>query len=203
MKINRNILLASLFTAAIATQAGAQARKFEIDSKTLGYRNVASIESVADFETFTGKTNAVSGFVAYDATTKSGSGKIVIDPSAIDTGIPLRNEHMRSPGWLDTQKFPEIVFEALKVQPGRNNEYKVTGKFTLHGVTKKITVPVTVRYSAASEATKAAGFNGDVVRLSTKFNIALADYGITIPSAAAGKIAPDVTISLSTYAIAK
>lgn len=203
MKINRNILFATLFATALAAQAGAQAKKFEIDSKTLSYRNVASIESVADFETFTGKTNAVSGFVSYDWGTKIGSGKIIIDPAQIDTGIPLRNEHMRSAGWLDTQKFPQIVFDAVKVQPGRKDEYKVTGNFTLHGVTKKISVPVTVRYSAASAATKAAGFEGDVIRLTTKFNIVLADYGISIPAAAAGKIAKDVTITLSTYAIAK
>ena len=202
MKIQRTLSVIAL-ASAFAGIASAQQHKFEIDAKTFGYRNVASIESVADFETFTGKTNAVTGYVAYDSKTKSGSGKIVVDPKTIDTGIPLRNEHMQSAGWLDTGKYPEIVFEATKVQPTRGNDYKVTGTFTLHGVTKKITVPVTVRYSAAGPANKAAGFDGDIVRLTTKFNISLSDYGISIPSNAAGKVSKEVTISLSTYAIAK
>jgi polyisoprenoid-binding protein YceI len=203
MKISKNILFVTAFVASLVAQANAQTKTFEIDSKTLGYRNVASIESVADFETFTGKTNAVTGSISFDWSTKVGKGKIVVDPSAIDTGIPLRNEHMKGKGWLEVDKYPEIVFEALKVQGGRKDEYKVTGKFTLHGVTKKITVPVTVRYSAAGEATKAAGFNGDVIRLTTKFNITLADYGIIVPAQVSGKIAKEVTIALSTYAIAK
>ena len=44
---------------------------------------------------------------------------------------------------------------------------------------------------------------GDVVRLTAKFTIALADYGIVLAPQVAAKIAKDVTISLSTYAIAK
>lgn len=202
MQINRTATYIA-FAAVLAASANAQQKRFEIDHDKLAYRNVASVESVADFETFTGKTNAVSGFIAYNTSTKVGSGKIIVDPSQIDTGIPLRNEHMRSAGWLDTAKYPQIVFEAVKVSQVKGNEYKVVGNFTLHGVTKKITVPVTVRYSPAGPANKAAGFEGDVVRLSTKFSIALSDYGVTIPQMAAGKVAKDVTISLSTYAISK
>ncbi len=202
MKIQKTLSVLAI-ASAFASIASAQQHKFEIDAKTFGYRNVASIESVADFETFTGKTNGVTGYIAFNSKTKVGSGKIVVDPKSIDTGIPLRNEHMQSAGWLDTTKYPEIVFEAAKVQAIKGNDYKVTGSFTLHGVTKKITVPVTVRYSAAGPANKAAGFEGDIVRLTTKFNIVLADYGITIPQMAAGKVAKDVTISLSTYAISK
>ena len=202
--MNFNSAFSSILIAtALVSTASASQKKFEIDNQKLAYRNVASIESVADFETFTGKTNAVSGWVSYDASSKKGSGKIVIDPTTIDTGIPLRNEHMRSAGWLDTSKYPEIVFEAVKVQSAKGDDYKVTGNFTLHGVTKKISTTVRVRYKAQGPATKAAGFDGDVVQLSTKFAISLDDYGIKIPANAAGKVAKEVTISLSTYAIAK
>ncbi len=201
--MNLNPTFGSIFLAtALVSSAAAAPKKFVIDNQKLAYRNVASIESVADFETFTGKTNAVSGWISYDAATKKGSGKIVVDPATIDTGIPLRNEHMRSAGWLDTSKYPQIVFEAVKVQPTRGDEYKVTGNFTLHGVTKKVSTTVRVRYKAQGPATKAAGFDGDVVQLSTKFAISLDDYGISIPANAAGKVAKEVTISLSTYAIA-
>jgi polyisoprenoid-binding protein YceI len=192
-----------MIVAALSSQAGAQQKRFEVDNQKNKYRNVAQIESVADFETFTGKTNEVSGTISFDPTTKKGSGKIVVDPASIDTAIPLRNEHMKSPGWLDTAKYPQIVFEAQKVQPLKNDLYKVTGKFTLHGVTRNITTSVKVQYHAADAKTKAAGFEGDVIQFSTKFNLLLSDYGITVPSMAAGKVAKDVTISLSSYAVSK
>ncbi len=203
MKTPTSILASSLFLAAFAASASAQQKHFEVDNKQNKYRNVASIESVADFETFTGKTNEVSGTLVFDPSTHKGSGKIIIDPSSIDTGIPLRNDHMKSEGWLDTKKYPQIVFEAEKVQQLRGDDYKVTGKLTLHGVTKKITTTVRARYRAADETTKKAGFVGDVVQLSTKFNITLSDYKITIPGMAAGKVAKDVTIGLNAYAVGK
>lgn len=203
MKIRQSSIVSALFLTALSTQAGAQQKHFEVDNQKNKYRNVAQIESVADFETFTGKTNEVSGTLNFDPGTHKGSGKIVVDPTGIDTGIPLRNEHMKSEGWLNTAKYPLITFEAEKVQPLRNDEYKVSGKFTLHGVTKKITTNVSVKYHAADAATKANGFEGDVVKFSTKFAITLSDYGIIVPSAVAGKVANNVTISLTSYAVSK
>jgi len=203
MKTSTPILVSIAIAAAFASQASAQQKRFEIDNQKNKYRNVATIESVADFETFTGKTNEVSGSLFFDPKTKKGGGKIVVDPASIDTGIPLRNDHMKSEGWLDTKKYPEIVFEAEKVQQLKGNDYRVTGKFTLHGVTKKITTNVTVQYRAADASTKTAGFVGDVVHFTTKFNIAITDYGIKLPAMVAGKVAKDVTISLSSYAVGK
>lgn len=203
MKTSQTFLISTVMLAALSAQAGAQQKHFEIDNQKNKYRNVATIESVADFETFTGKTNEVSGSITFDPTTRKGAGKIVVDPSTIDTAIPLRNEHMKSAAWLDTAKYPQIVFEAEKVQPFKNEEYKVTGKLTLHGVTRKVTTNVKVQYHSADASTKANGFEGDVVRLTAKFSIALADYRINVPSMVAGKVAKDVTISLSSYAVSK
>ena len=103
MKTCQTLLVSTAIVAALSGHATAQQKHFEVDNQKNKYRNIASIESVADFETFTGKTNEVSGSFFYDPTTKKGGGKIVVDPSAIDTGIPLRNEHMKSEGWLDTK----------------------------------------------------------------------------------------------------
>jgi len=203
MKFNQILISSAVILAALTTEAVAQQKHFEIDNQKNKYRNVAQIESVADFETFTGKTNEISGTIAFDPKTRKGAGKIVVDPATIDTAIPLRNEHRKSAGWLDTAKYPQIVFEVEKVQPLKNEEYKVTGKFTLHGVTRKISTNVKVQYHGADVSTKGNGFEGDVIRLTAKFNILLSDYGITVPSAVAGKVAKDVTISLSSYAVSK
>lgn len=161
---------------------------------------IAQVESDTDFETFTGRTGSVSGTIQFDPVKKTGSGSVVIDAASIDTGIQARNEHMRSAGWLDTEKYKTISFTATKVQFVKGNTYNVTGKFTMHGVTKTITTKVDLKHMKASATTQKAGFKGDVLQLKTSFKVKLADYGIVIPAIAKGKVAETVTISLTTYA---
>lgn len=203
MKLNSTSKFAIVIFAGLgASLSMAQSKVFTIDNQKLAYRNVATVESVSEFETFTGKTNGVSGFIKFDPTTRKGGGKIMIDVASIDTGIPLRNEHMKSEGWLNAAKYPNITFEALSRTKKGKDMYSITGTLSLHGVTKTITVPVRLRYREAGAATKAAGFSGDVVQLNTRFPIMLSDYGIMIPDMAKGKVSNEVTLSLSTYAIA-
>ncbi len=202
MKIPTPFILA-IFAGLLAATAAADAKRFEVDNGQNKYRNIATFESVADFETFTGKTNGVSGAIFFDPVTRKGGGRIVVDAGSIDTGIPARNGHMRSGGFLNTAQFPDIVFEAVKVQPLRHDDFKVTGRFTLHGVTHDISPIVRLKYHPEDDVTRKNGFKGDVVQLNTSFNISLEDYGIKVDPSAAGKIAKEVTISLSCYAVTK
>ena len=55
---------------------------------------VFTVDSEAQFENFTGRTNEISGSVVFDPVKKSGSGKFAVNLSSLDTGIPLRNDHM-------------------------------------------------------------------------------------------------------------
>ena len=183
--------------------AHAQALNFKVVGDKLTYRNVATVESNTEFETFTGRTSNVSGNLVFNPKAKTGSGKIVVDLKSIDTGIAARNDHMNSPMWLDTAKYPTATFQTTKVQFLKGDSYRATGKFTLHGVTKTITVPVTVKYRAESAATKQAGFAGNVLQTVARFDIKLSDYGIKIPAVAAGKVANTVQLVVSSYATTK
>lgn len=196
-------LMTTLVIAAIAALSGAQTKTFTIVGDKLAYRNVATVESVSDYETFTGRTNGVSGWLKFDHKAQTGSGEVEVDVKSIDTGIPLRNEHMQSAGWLDAAKYPTIKFVTTKVAHTTGDIYKVTGKLTLHGVTKTIVAAARVAYRAADADTKAKGFEGDVVKLSTKFTIKLSDYGITIPDMAKGKVSNEVTLAVNAFALAK
>jgi polyisoprenoid-binding protein YceI len=161
---------------------------------------IATVESVTDFETFTGTTHKVTGSVKFDKAQRSLSGKITIDVASIKTGIDLRNEHMRSDMWMNAEKFKSITFEVTKSKHVKGNEYDVTGKFTMDGVTKTITVRTTINDQDASDASKAAGFEGDVLQLKTKFKVKLSDYGVMIPKMAATRVSDEVTIAVTTYA---
>ena len=204
MNLSRTMLaIATVSAVAVApTLAVAQEKTFRIVDGRLAYRNLASVESETEFETFTGKTTSVSGALKFDPKKKSGSGSIAVDVASIDTGIPGRNDHMKGAQWLDAASHPQIKFVTTSVRSLGGDRYQVRGKFTMKGVTKDITTTATLRYRAAGEATKAAGFDGDVAQILTRFNINLSDYGVTIPAPAKGKVANTVSITLSAYAVA-
>lgn len=194
--------LTMLTIAALGLTLGAQAKTFKIVGDRLEMRNLATVESVTDFETFTGRTTKVSGTVEFDPAKRMGSGTITVDLASLDTGIPLRNEHMRDEGWLNTARFPTAKFVTKTVRHKSGETYTVTGDFTMRGVTKPITTDVQVRYRPASAETRGAGFDGNVILVSTTFNVRLTDYGIKVPSQAAGKVANTVKISVRAYAVA-
>lgn len=196
MKLNPFILAIAL--VANVGAASAQSMTFTV-GKGNQTQQIAQVESVTDFETFTGRTDKVSGSFVFDPTKKTGSGSISIDMGSVDTGIALRNDHMRSPMWLDTEKFKTATFKATKVQFVKGDTYKVTGQFTMHGVTKTVVTNINVKYIKASAATKNAGFKGNVAQVKTSFKVKLSDFGVKIPDMAKPKVSDSVTISVTVY----
>ncbi len=159
----------------------------------------AQVESVTDLETFTGRTDKVTGSIVFDPAKRTGSGSIVVDVASLNTGIDLRDEHLRNPMWLDAAKHPNITFVTTSVRSTGGDKYRVTGNLTLHGVTKKITTTATVKYRVADETTKASGFKGDLLQTKTSFTVKLADFGIMVPQMARAKVSETVTISITLY----
>jgi polyisoprenoid-binding protein YceI len=72
--------------------------------------------------------------------------QMTIQANSLDTNNAKRDDHLRGPDFFDVQKYPEITFDSTKcvqVDPreGAPPAYQVTGKLTIHGVTKEITIP--------------------------------------------------------------
>ena len=63
-----------------------------------------------------------------------------IDVKSIDTDNGDRDKHLRSPDFFDVEQYPKIIFKSTKMKKVGKNQYKLTGNFTLHGVTKEITL---------------------------------------------------------------
>jgi len=63
-----------------------------------------------------------------------------VDAASINTRDAKRDGHLRSPDFFDVEKYPKITFKSTKVTPIGNNEYRVTGDLTMHGVTKEETL---------------------------------------------------------------
>jgi polyisoprenoid-binding protein YceI len=146
-------------------------------------RNQVSFFSSTPLEDITGLSNSVEGTVTFNVNDiKTLKGKISIPTESINTGIAMRDEHMKSAGWLNAQSFPEISFEIKKVSNIKSlADNKLTanadGTFTLHGVLKDVTTEVTLTYLDEDEQTKMRT-PGDLLGVNSKFNIKLSDYGI-------------------------
>ena len=153
---------------------------FDFEGK---YGSQTSFSSSTPLEDFTGVSKDVKGKVTFDvADIKTLKGSVSITTESLKTGIDLRDKDMRSDRWLDASSYPEITFvikkvSDVKVIEDNRLEAKVTGDFTVHGVTKEIVADVTMTYLDENEETiKRAP--GDLLGVQAKFNIVLSDYGV-------------------------
>ncbi|MGH2508952.1 MAG: YceI family protein [Ktedonobacteraceae bacterium] len=58
--------------------------------------------------------------------------------SSIDTREPNRDKHLRSSDFFDAETYPTITFKSKVVEPISNDEFRVLGDLTIHGVTKEV-----------------------------------------------------------------
>jgi polyisoprenoid-binding protein YceI len=146
-------------------------------------RNQVKFFSTTPLEDITGISNAVKGKVTLNVSDiKTMKGSIIIPVSSIKTAIDLRDEHLRSENWLDAENYPEISFVIksvgdVKVSADNKLEAKITGDFTVHGVTKETVADVSLTYLDASEQTKQYA-PGDLLGVQAKFNITLSDFEV-------------------------
>ncbi|HEY0715624.1 MAG TPA: YceI family protein [Polyangia bacterium] len=93
--------------------------------------------------TVKGHFEKVAGTVNLDEKdpTKS-SVEVKIDANSINTREPNRDKHLRSADFFDVAKHPELVFKSTKIEKAGKDKYKVTGDFTMRGVTKPIVLQV-------------------------------------------------------------
>ncbi len=90
-----------------------------------------------------GQFRDFEGTIAIDrANPAKSSVEFTIQAKSIDTGAERRDNHLRSADFFDVEKFPTITFKSTSVTPKSKTSYDVTGDLTMHGVTKKVTLPV-------------------------------------------------------------
>jgi polyisoprenoid-binding protein YceI len=106
--------------------------------------------SVADFKVrhlmvsnVRGEFSGVTGTVQFDSENPANSKvEAVIDVNTIQTREPQRDTHLKSADFFDVEKFPQITFVSKTVVKTGDEEHKVTGDLTIHGVTKEVVLDV-------------------------------------------------------------
>ena len=157
----------------------------------------------APLESITGTATGISGTIAFDAANPAATtGRIVLDAASLRVGNPMMGEHLLSDQWLDVAKYPQITFEAVSLtnvrQQGAQTVADVTGRLTVKGVTREVTVPVTLTHLPDKLGARVGDpkVKGDLLVLRTTFAINRSDFGIKAGEMS-DKVAESIQLSLS------
>lgn len=160
-----------LTTVFALTLAHASAdEKFAIDPahSTIGFK----VKHL--FSYVTGRFDTVSGIIDVDqAKPENSSVEVKIETKSVNTANEKRDGHLKSADFFDVEKFPDMTFKSKKVTRTGEDSADVTGDFTLHGVTKEVTLK-------AKFLGKGKGMTGGLqTGWEAKTTIKRSDYGLT------------------------
>jgi polyisoprenoid-binding protein YceI len=171
---------------AMAATAAAQAGTWQIDPN----------HSAAQFSvrhlgvsTVRGAFSKVSGTAKYDPADPSKTTlDATIDANSVDTRVEMRDKDLRSPHFLEVEKYPTITFHSKQAKAAGQGKVQVTGDLTIHGVTKEVVLDV----DGPSAAVKDPWGNQRIgASATTKIN--RNDFGV---SGAPGVVGDEITITI-------
>lgn len=96
----------------------------------------------------------------------------VIDASSIATNVTDRDNHLKSPDFLDVTNFPSIAFRATRIS-GTADALTIQGDLTIHGVTKPVTL------TASVDGRGKDPWGNDRIAFSASTTINRKDFGLT------------------------
>ena len=202
MKTSHLTTLRSIAVAALAA-ATLQAAPQSFDFKDPKGVNNVQFKLDAPLESITGTATGITGTLQFDAANPQAThGRIVLDAASLTVGNPVMGEHLRSDQWLDVAKHSTIVFEAASAKNVRQQGAKIladlTGKLTVKGVTKEITVPVSFTHLADKAGARVGDpkVQGDLLVLRATFEINRSDFDIKAGQMT-DKVAETISLSLS------
>ena len=112
--------------------------------------NIDPAHSVAEFKVkhmmisnVKGQFAKVTGELTLDDSVLTNSKvEAVIEAASIETRDAQRDAHLKSPDFLDAEKFPTLSFKSTRVSLVRDGELAVEGDLTIRGVTRKVVFTV-------------------------------------------------------------
>jgi polyisoprenoid-binding protein YceI len=94
-------------------------------------------EVEGSFKTFTGNISSANPDFTDAAI------DFTVDVNSINTDNEMRDKHLKSPDFFDTEKFGQMTFKSTSFKKVDENKYKLVGNLTIKDVTKSVTFDVT------------------------------------------------------------
>ena len=93
--------------------------------------------------TVRGRFTDVDGTVQHDEANPANTKvEVSIKAASIDTHVADRDAHLRSPDFLDVEKYPMITFRSTRVERTGAERLRIAGDLTIHGVTRPVMLDV-------------------------------------------------------------
>jgi polyisoprenoid-binding protein YceI len=133
-------LFVSAFVTSLVSPALAQVENWKIDPAHSAAQFAVRHLGIS---TVRGEFRKVSGSATYDPADPSKTSlEATIDATSVDTRVDMRDNDLRSPSFLDVQKYPTITFKSKRAEPAGPGKMKLIGDLTIHGVTKEVVLDV-------------------------------------------------------------
>ena len=144
-----------------------------------------------------GRFNDFGGTIDFDpARPEAAKVNLVVQVKSIDTANTKRDDHLRSKDFFEVEKFPTATFVSTAAKKIDDKNLEVSGNFTLHGVTKPMTVKVRI-YGPAETA------SGKRVGAGTEFTLDRRAYGVNSWNDPKAVLGDEVTMRLNVEARVK
>lgn len=169
-KFERLLALAAIFVACIATPSFAQTGGL---SYVLNKDHSKILFSIGHFfvSSTDGRFTSFDGKLDFDPQApERGSVTVHIAPGSINTGIDARDDHLRTADFFDVAQFPMAVFTSTSLTRNSGKAGTLNGTLSLHGVTRPITLAVTL---------VSPDIGGDKEIFSATGTLKRSDYGMT------------------------
>ena len=180
------LALTLISALTLAASAAAQTGTWQIDpmhsSAQFSVRHLG-------VSTVRGAFTKVSGSAKFDAADPSKTSlDASIEASSVDTRVEMRDNDLRSPNFLEVQKYPTITFHAKQTKSAGSGKLQITGDLTIHGVSKEVTLDVDGPSAPIKDpwGNQRIGASG-----STKIN--RKDFGV---NGAPGVVGDEITITI-------
>jgi len=191
--MNRSKLLATSLLLALGIAGAAQAKSntYKMDPNhtivLASWDHFGFSHPVANF-------GQADGTLVYDPDNVGASSVNVTLPlSGLDALVPALTEDLQSDAFFDMAKFPNATFKSTKVETtAMANQLKVTGNLTVHGITRPVTLDVTINKVGENPRLKlpAVGFEAMATLKRSDFGL-----GKFVP-----QVSDEVTLHITTQA---
>jgi polyisoprenoid-binding protein YceI len=171
---------------AMAATAAAQAGTWQIDPN-----HTAAQFSVRHLgvSTVRGAFTRVTGSAKYDpADPSKDSLEANIDANSVDTRVEMRDNDLRSPHFLEVQKYPTITFHSKQTKVAGPGKLSITGDLTIHGVTKEVVLDMDGPSAAIKDP-----WGNQRIGASATTKIIRQDFGVSFMP---GVVGDEITITI-------
>jgi polyisoprenoid-binding protein YceI len=91
---------------------------------------------------------------------------------SVDTNEPQRDEHLRSADFFDAAQYPELTFQSTSIEALDEDEFRITGQLTIHGISNEIVLHAEV------QGTDIDPWGNERVGLEITGQLSRGDYGM-------------------------